>query len=125
MRKIQDLWRCHRIDGCGLQFHNEKALFPLRLEHLRGRPNVRVRLSCRGERCKFFRVWRVEEMIVGLQKHGQGDERTDLDTLGAKMTAPCPICKKANWTADVLSVNTESAGWKALGEQTFETRGMR
>ena len=65
MDQVKSLWRCHRIDGCALGFHNEPPLNPLRLDHFIGRPNVRLRLRCRGDRCKFFRVWRVEEMIAG------------------------------------------------------------
>jgi len=125
MRKLQELWRCHRLEGCGLSFHKEPAQNPLRLGQLVGRPNVRVRLSCQGAGCKFFRVWTVEEMIAGLEKRGQGDERTDCDTLGYKMTAGCPVCKKVNWKSDIAWVNTESAGWKAQGERTFGPQGNR
>ena len=124
MRKLQQLWRCQRLEGCGLSFHNEPAQNPLRLSQLVGRPNVRVRLRCQGNGCKFFRVWRVEEMIAGLEKRGQGDERTDCDTLGAKMTSGCPLCKKVNWKSDIVWVNTDTAGWRALGEKTFEGRDM-
>jgi hypothetical protein len=122
MRKVQGLWRCQRLDGCGLDFHNEPALHPLRLDQFVGRPNVRVRLRCRGDRCKFFRVWRVEEMIAGLVKRRQGDDRTEIEALGKKMTAACPLCKRVNWTAEVLWVSTDTMGWKALGERSFEQR---
>lgn len=122
MDQVKNLWRCHRIDGCALDFHNEPPLNPLRLDHFLGRPNVRLRLRCRGDRCKFFRVWRVEEMIAGLTKRRQGDGRTEVEKLGAMMTTACPLCKRSNWTADVLWVSTDTMGWKALGEQTFDQR---
>jgi hypothetical protein len=122
MRQVQGLWRCQRLDGCGLDFHNEPPLHPLRLDQFVGRPNVRVRLRCRGDRCKFFRVWRVEEMIAGLVKRRQGDDRTEIEALGKKMTAACPL-KRVNWTAEVLWVSTDTMGWKALGERSFEQRG--
>jgi hypothetical protein len=125
MDKVQRLWRCHQLEGCGLSFHKEPALRPLRLGLLVGRPHIRVRLRCRGNDCKFHRVWRVEEMISGLAKRRQGDDSTDIDSLGAKMTAPCPICKKTNWEADILCANTESAGWRAQGERMFETTERR
>ena len=122
MRQVEALWRCQRLDGCGLDFHKEKALKPLTLGQFIGRPNVRVRIRCRGNGCKFFRVWRIEEMIAGLEKRGQGSDRTDIDDLAAKMTTACPMCKRVNWTADLLWVNTETMGWKALGERSFEAR---
>ena len=125
MRKVQGLWRCQRLDGCGLEFRNEPPLHPLRLDQFVGRPNVRVRLRCRGDGCKFFRVWRVEEMIAGLTNRRQGDDRTEIEALGKKMTAACPLCKRVNWTAEVLWVSTETMGWKALGERSFEQRGAR
>jgi len=90
MRQVQALWLCHRIDGCRLDFHAEKPLVPLTLGQFVGRPNVRVRLKCRGDRCKFHRLWRVEEMIAGLEKRGQGSSGTEVDGLGAKMTTACP-----------------------------------
>lgn len=120
MRQIEKLWRCQRIEGCGLEFHKEKALNPLRLDHFVGKPNVRIRVRCRGNGCKFFRLWRVEEMIAGLRKRSQGDGRTEVEALGAMMTSGCPLCKKANWVAEVLWVNTDTMGWKALGERSFD-----
>lgn len=122
MRQVQQMWRCQRIDGCGLDFHKEPPLYPLRLQPFVGMPNVRVRLRCRGTGCKFFRVWRVEEMIAALIKRGQGDGRTEVEALGAKMTSPCPACKKTNWTADVLWINTDTMGWKVRGEAAFDDR---
>jgi len=122
MRQVQGLWRCQRLDGCGLDFHNEPPLHPLRLDQFVGRPNVRLRLRCSGNGCKFFRVWRVEEMIAGLVKRRQGDDRTEVGKLGAMMTTACPLCKRTNWTAEVLWVSTDTMGWKALGERSFEQR---
>ncbi|MDB5480482.1 MAG: hypothetical protein JWO83_1535 [Caulobacteraceae bacterium] len=120
MRQVQALWRCQRVEGCGLDFHKEKPLNPLILGQFVGRPNVRVRVRCRGDRCKFHRLWRIEEMIAGLEKRGQGGARTEVDGLGAKMTTPCPMCKRVNWGAEILWVNTDTMGWKARGERSFE-----
>jgi hypothetical protein len=120
MDQVQRLYRCARLDGCGLDYHREPPLNPLRLEQFVGRPNVRVRLRCRGDRCRFFRVWRVEEMIAGLAGRGRGSGRTEIDELGAMMTSACPLCKRVNWTAEVLWVDTSTMGWRALGEGSFE-----
>ena len=38
------------------------------------------------------------------------------------MTTACPLSKPSNWTADVLWVSTDTMGWKALGERTFDQR---
>ena len=98
---------------------------PLVLGQFVGRPNVRLRLKCRGDRCKFHRLWRVEEMIAGLEKRGQGGARTEVDGLGSKMTTACPMCKRVNWTAEILWVNTDTMGWKARGERSFEPGAPR
>jgi hypothetical protein len=38
------------------------------------------------------------------------------------MTTACPLCKKVNWTAEILWVRTDSMGWKTSGERTFGER---
>jgi hypothetical protein len=120
MRRVQGFCRCQRLEGCGLEFHDGPADNPLRLMHFVGRPNIRVRVRCRGNGCKFFRMYKVEQMIAGLQKRRQGDERTEVAALGAMMTSPCSICKRSNWQAEVLYVNTDTMGWRANGEKTFD-----
>lgn len=120
MEQVQQLWRCNRLGGCAMEFRAERPEAPLVLGQFIGKPNVRLRLKCRGDRCKFFRVWRVEEMIAGLQKRGQGGNSTPVSELGAMMTTPCPLCKKANWTADVLWIETDTMGWRASGEGSFD-----
>ena len=89
--QVKRLFRCGRIDGCRIDWHNEPAELPLRLDMFVGRPNVRVRVSCRGKGCTFFRVWKVEEIIAGLQKRKVGDGRTEVDKLAPLMTAPCTV----------------------------------
>jgi len=122
MQQIQDLYRCHRIDErCAIQWHAEPAQNPLRLGALVGKPNVRVRVRCRGNECKYFRVVRVEEMIAGLMKRKQGDEKTDVDALPKLMTSGCPICHKTNWAVEVLYVSTQTMGWRQMGERSFES----
>jgi hypothetical protein len=121
MRQVETFWLCHKIGGCRLEFHREKALNPLVLGQFVGRPNVRVRLRCRSERCKFHRVWRVEEMIAGLEKRGQGGARTEVDQLAAKMTSACPARKRVNWIAEILWINTDTMGWRVKGERSFDS----
>jgi hypothetical protein len=120
MKTVEGLWRCGRLDGCCLEFHAEKPLVRLRLDRFVGRPNVRLRVRCQGNGCKFFRVWRVEEMIAGLTKRGQGNGHTEIGALGAMMTSACPMCGKVNWTAEVLWVDTSTMAWKSMGERSFE-----
>jgi len=119
MRQVERLWKCQRFDGCGLDFHSEPAGRPLRLEHLVGRPHVRLRVRCRMGACRFFRVFRTEEMIAGLRKRRQGDERTEVAALGAMMTSACPTCGKVSWAAEVLWQRTDSVAWKQQGERVF------
>ena len=123
MRKIQQLWKCNRIDGCGLEFHNERPGVPLMLGHFVGLPHVRIRLRCREAACEFARVYPVEALIKGLAARKQGDERTEIEVLPGKMTSACPVCKKANWTADVLWADTETLGWRTHGAATFDRYG--
>jgi hypothetical protein len=120
MRKVQGLCGCHRLEGCSLAFHNGPADNPLRLKHFVGRPNIRVRVRCRGTGCKFFRVYKVEQMIAGLRKRQQGDEQTEVAALGTMMTSPCTMCKRSNWVAEVLHINTDTIAWRAVGEKTFD-----
>ncbi len=102
--------------------HHEPPLAPLMLGMFVGKPNVRVRVRCRRERCTFFRIWTVEEMIAGLAKRGHDGRRTEVERLGSMMTAPCTVCKRVNWGAEILWVNTDTVCWRALGERSFEPR---
>jgi hypothetical protein len=120
MTAIERTWRCQRLEGCGLDFRAAPAELPLRLSHFTGRPNVRLRLRCQGPRCTVVRLWRVEEMIAGLQKRRQGGPSTRVADLGGMMTTPCPACKKASWTAEVLWIDTATMGWKVKGERSFD-----
>jgi hypothetical protein len=120
MTVVSRMWQCQRPDGCRLDYHDTTPEVPLRLSHFVRRPNVRVRLRCRGQGCTFCRVWRVEEMIAGLKKRGQGGEATEIAALGKMMSGPCPLCKKADWTGEVLWVDTATMGWKVNGERSFD-----
>lgn len=120
MRRLRGLWTCHRLDGCTLGFFEDKPEIPLCLYAFVGRAHVRVRLRCQAAGCKFYRVWTVEEIVAGLEKRGVGGERTEVDGLGKLMTTACAVCKRVNWAADVLWVDTDTMGWKALGERCFE-----
>ena len=120
MTAVKKMWQCQRPDGCRIDYRDTAAEAPLRLAHFVGRANVRLRLRCGSPPCKFARIWRVEEMIAALRKRGQGGEATAVDKLGGMMTSPCPLCKKATWTAEVLWIDTDSMGWRANGERSFD-----
>jgi hypothetical protein len=125
MRQVQRLWMCQRLEGCGLDFHDEAPAIPLRLELFVGRPNIRLRLRCRGGGCKFFRLYAVEQVIAGLEQRKKGNGRTEVTGLGALMTSACPACKKTNWTAEILHVDTATMGWRALGERSFDSISIK
>jgi hypothetical protein len=120
MSVVKRMWQCQRPDGCRLDYQDSTPEAPLRLSQFMGRPNVRLRLRCRGQGCRFFRLWRVEEMIAGLKRRGQGGAGVQVDKLGAMMTSPCPLCKTVDWTAEVLWVDTATMGWKVNGEASFD-----
>jgi hypothetical protein len=119
IKHIEQLNRCHRLDGCSLNFYAAPRLPPLHLEWLTGRANVRVRLKCRGNGCTFVRVWVVEQMIEGLKNAGKGHGGTNVHELGKLMTQPCRLCKKVNWTADILWADTGTLGWRQGGEDKY------
>lgn len=122
MTRVQRFFECNRPDeDCALDWHKEPAGIPLTLGAFIGKPNIRVRVRCRGNGCRFFRVWKVEEMIAGLIKRKQGDERTEIDKLPAMMTSGCSLCGKSNWAVEVLYVNPQTVGWKQLGERAFDS----
>lgn len=120
MDQVKRLYRCARLDGCSIDYHNEPPAARLRLDQFVGLPNVRVRLRCRRAGCKFFRVWRVEEMIAGLTKRQQGGSHTEIDALGPMMTSACPLCHRTNWGAEILWADTSTVGWRTMGERYFE-----
>jgi hypothetical protein len=121
MSQVQRLWMCQRLDGCGLDFPPEAPALPLRLELFVGRPNIRLRLRCRGGGCKFFRLYVVEQIIAGLARREKGGGHTEVSALGALMTTACPTCGKTNWAAEILHVDTGAMGWRALGERSFDS----
>lgn len=119
MKQVEQLHRCHRLDGCSLDFYADPKTPPLHLDWVTGRANVRVRLKCRGNGCKFARAWVVETMIESLKKTGKGHGGTDVHELGKVMTQPCPVCKKVNWTADILWADTGTLGWRQGGAEKY------
>jgi hypothetical protein len=63
----------------------------------------------------------VEQVIAGLETRKKGGGRTEVTALGALMSGPCPACRTSNWVAEVLYVDTETMGWRALGEKSFDS----
>jgi hypothetical protein len=123
MDRIRLLWRCARFEGCELNFYNEPPAIRLLLGSFTGIPHVRIRLRCRGQGCKFARVYLVEAMIKGLVDRKQGDGRTEIAELPSKMTGGCALCGKNNWAVDVLWADTETMGWRTLGAASFDRYG--
>jgi hypothetical protein len=123
MRQVKDLARCNHIDHCALTFHNDKPDNPLRLAHLLGRPNVRIRIACAGKDCRHFRVWRAAELIAALKTREAGGDLTEVTALAGLMKAPCPVCKRRSWRVDILWKDTDAAGWRQQGEAIFNDVG--
>lgn len=123
MERIQRTYRCQRLDGCMLAFHDLEPDLQLTLGMLTGRGYVRVRLTCRG--CKLRRLFTAEEVIARLQAARKGDSGTRLAVLGGQISGACPnkACGKSNWEADVLWASVDSAGWKRIGESIFDSMG--
>ena len=125
MRDVQQLARCQLIGGCSMDFHAQPAERPLRLEQLVGKPNVKVRLRCRGDGCRFFRVHLVEAIIEGLVWRRQGNGLLEVEALAGKLTSACPRCGKVNWAVEIVWSGRDPAGYKTDRDRTLERLARR
>jgi hypothetical protein len=64
-------------------------------------------------------------MVAGLTKRKVGGDATEVDELGRLMTSPCPLCKRSNWTAQILWVDTSTVGWQQLRERCFSPEAIK
>lgn len=116
---LQNLFRCNRLDGCGFAFTAPRSDQSVRLADLYGRPNVRIRIRCRS--CGWTRSPRPEEVAGVLARSKTGGAHTRVHAAPAAMAAkPCPACKKADWSAEVVWLRTDTAIWRAKGESLFD-----
>ncbi|HEY8570912.1 hypothetical protein [Phenylobacterium sp.] len=97
--ELKPLYRCHRLDGCGLDF-SEQYGAELTLGMLAGRDHVGVRVACGG--CRKSTVVRPEQVIERLKLEGRGGSDTPVATLADLARQPCPKCQARRWTVAVL-----------------------
>ncbi len=116
---IKQLWRCHALGDCSLDFRVESGP-GLPLEALLGRPHVSIRWKCRG--CKFFRTSLPDRVIASLEAKKLGGGGTPIRDLGKLIKGPCQACGKSNWDIDVLWPNTESVGYRIDEQRRQEER---
>lgn len=96
---IQHTLKCHRLDGCSLEFH-EKPERVLTLRDIAGRPHIALEAFCLG--CRKTHLTTVEAMISRLKSAQTGDETTPLSKLDSLAKGPCPACGYKRWRIEVL-----------------------
>lgn len=103
---LKPLYRCHRIGGCALDFHEVEGL-ELTLAMLSGRDYVGVRIACGT--CRKASVARPEAVIQRLQAEGTGGADTRVGRLGGLIRGACTKCKARAWSATVLWNDPDAA----------------
>ena len=114
MDQVKSLFRCARLDGCALVFHDDLKAESLKLSVLCGRPAVAIHLRCRG--CKELLKIAPEHMIARLQAEGKGGGDTEVRDLVGLLTGACKACGKVAWDVQVAWPNPATWG----GRRTIE-----
>lgn len=100
--KVMDTFKCARLDGCSLEFHEEPQQV-ITLRDLTGRDYVGVEIRC--ALCGEKRVTTVEALIFRLKKAGRGDETTSIKAVAPLLKAGCRKCKGLRWEVSYLWYN--------------------
>jgi hypothetical protein len=114
MEQVKAWFRCQRLDGCGLVFHDDQKAESLKLSALCRRPAVAIQLRC-GE-CKFDLKIPPEQMIGRLQVEGKGGGETEVHDLPGLLTGACKGCGKVAWSVQVAWPDPHTWG----GQRTID-----
>ena len=112
--QIKTLFRCGRLDGCSLDFHNDLKAESLKVSTLCRRPAVAIALRCVG--CGVVLKIAPEHMIERLQAEGKGGGDTEVRDLAPLLSGPCRACGKAAWDVQVAWPDPETWG----GQRTID-----
>ncbi len=112
MDQVKSLFKCQRLDGCGMVFHDELKAESLKLESLCGRRAVTIQLRCRG--CKNELKVAPEHLIARLKAEAKGGGDTEVRDLANLMTGACKTCGKTAWAVDVAWPDPETWGGRRM-----------
>lgn len=98
-RKVMDMFKCARIDGCSLEFREEPEQV-ITLRQLSGRDYVGVEIRCAG--CSAKRLTTVEGLIYRLKANGLGDESTSVKAAPGLIRGACRACGLRQWAIAFL-----------------------
>jgi hypothetical protein len=87
---LKRLYRCHRLDGCALDFHEQDGV-ELTLSMLSGRDYVHIRIACGG--CRKASIVRPEAVIAKLTAEKTGGPDTPVANLAALSAARAPSAR--------------------------------
>jgi hypothetical protein len=112
MDQVKALFRCGRLDGCALAFHDDLKAESLKLATLCRRTAVTVQLHCRacGARLKIA----PEQMIVRLEAEAKGGADTEVRDLPGLLSGACKACGKTAWDVQVAWPNPETWGGRRM-----------
>jgi hypothetical protein len=98
-RKVMDLFKCARLDGCSLEFREEPERV-ITLGQLSGRDYVGVDIRCAG--CSAKHLTTVEGLIYRLKAKGLGDASTSINAVSGLIRGPCRGCGAQRWAIAYL-----------------------
>lgn len=119
MDQVKSLYRCQRLDGCGLDFHDDLKAESLKLDRLCRRPAVGILLRCCG--CKVARKISPEHIIEVLKAEGIGGPETEVRDLSGLLSKPCKACGKTTWEVQVAWPDPETWGGRRMIDRAKPT----
>lgn len=99
VEQVKRLFRCHRLDGCALDFQ-EKGGGELVLSALTRKVHVALRVTCGG--CGKATVSPAEAVIARLKAEGLGGGGLPVSSLAGLIRGNCGTCGEKRWRVDVL-----------------------
>lgn len=112
--QVKAMMKCHRLEGCGLEWQENPNRSTVPLLILRGRLAVKIRIKCR--QCGGVSLVAPETMITRLQAEKKGDDRTLVSAIPGLLTKPC-ACGKTAWDVDVAWADPNTIGGRRQLEQ--------
>lgn len=110
--KVKQLFKCQRLDGCALVFHDDLKGESLKVGALLRRPAVGLALRCAG--CKAVRKIAPEHMIARLQAEGKGGADTEVRDLAGLLSGSCKACGKVAWNVQVAWPDPQTWGGRRM-----------
>lgn len=97
--QVKRTMACGRIDGCNMEWTEDKRRESFSIGALVGRPAVALRIRC--GKCNAAQEIAPEAMIRRLSAEGKGDRSTGFGDVAQLLTAPCKACGWSGWAVEV------------------------